>query len=171
MNTPQTNQRQPPQVPPPTPAEAQQQLQVMRPHIGGIIQITSHVHEAWTGGSNIHQNGMPLNVLCRRPLDFKAMNTVQEKYKEGLEAWFRLAAVDETSDVLITSWIEMIAQNMETLGMDTVFKIPNATNTHETDLLIDWTSIALIDIDEWINRLKSGIGTSNLCIYDRQNLQ
>ena len=82
-----------------------------------------------------------------------------------------MAAIDEESDIQLTVWIKMIARNMEILGMDTVFKVPNLSLMQETDLLKDWTSIAVVDVDEWITMLKTGVGSKPRCPYDKQNLE
>ena len=74
------------------------------------------------------------------------MTTVQTKCTEGLEERFKLAALDEESTVLLTMWIHMIAKNMRSLGLDTVFKIPNQSFTEEQDILVNWTALATIDI-------------------------
>ena len=169
VQTPET-----PQGPPPTPFEARKQLieeeemvTVVEPRVGGVIRISEKTREAWTGGSNIRKVYMPFNVMCRRPLEFKAMATVQEKCTQGLDAQFKLAAFDEQSSVLLTTWIEMLEKSMKILGMDTIFKIPKSNQTAEQDLLRNLTALPHADVDAWVSELKEG---ANACPYDIQNL-
>ena len=115
---------QPRTAPGPATNNSRPVLQIVPPRIGGILLDTQgRSFEAWTGGSNVRSNSMMRDGLCRRPMEYKAYAAVTQACKEGLPAEWRLGAEDENTTMQFTDWLEVLENNIATLGMDTPFHI------------------------------------------------
>ncbi len=138
--------------------------------------------EAWCGGSNLahRANQIPFGVLCRRPLDFKGATSIQASCCAGISKGIhKLKAMDEDDGILTTTWLSLIKHEIESRGMDSVFRVPNASHTDEICLLESWDKAGDpdFDTDDWQDQLLvSGVLDPDLltrqrvCTFDRQNL-
>ena len=55
------------------------------------------------------------------------------------------------------SWFQALSDSMESLGLDTLFCIPDATWTVEVNILKNWGKITPLLITDWLSKLKGGV--------------
>ena len=155
---------------------------IVIPRVGGVLSDNQNRPvEAWTGGSNLVGRGMPRDIMCRRPTDFKASLAVSEACTKGLPDPWKLGAQDEESVMQLTSWLEVLEKKIASTGMDTPFHIVvdkekrldqqrlpllERKGTTEIYVLKQWAMIGGVNIQEWEDIL-----TCAGCIYDLQNLE
>ena len=135
------------------------------PRVGG-----SNDGVAWTGGSNLdsEKNDVPTDVLCFRPENFKEMQKQHECLKKGLpiEQRLELGEGSKPSIILIT-WITWMMIEFTTKGMDTVFKILQAEDTSELDLVQNWGKATKEIVQTWDIKLQGTFGDK----FDKENLR
>ena len=96
-------------------------------------------NDAWVGGSNVENNKRtrPKSTLSRRPTDFKSSNLIETKAVAGLHEDRKLGSNEKTSKISLSSWVNSLKLYMEDRGLDTVFRMFDATTQTETYLLED----------------------------------
>jgi hypothetical protein len=148
--------------------------------IGGGTDDTSF----WTGGSNIPAKKLkkPKSYLARRPGDFRGAEKVETGCKAGLKYEIRPGLADEKSTytISLTEWVREIQKKLEDGGMDTVFRLYDATSTTpERYLLEKWGTIQEQEVTEWLNDLmvagvkydaQDATKRAPLCDFDLDNL-
>jgi hypothetical protein len=71
----------------------------------------------------------------------------------------------------------MINDACEQRGLDTIYKMPSATWSSETNLILNYGSTRLTQVQPWIIQLKTGVrdplngGRLPVCPYDITNLR
>jgi hypothetical protein len=147
---------------------------ITKPRVGEIVMFG--VNEvAWTGGSNITANQLsePKGINAYRPMtDFRSLRATMEACQKPLEESKRLDTADaKTNKITFISWMNCIKANVETRGMDTVFRVMDSTLTTETYMLNQWGEMTRDSVATWVASLEAGLGTATVpCAYDRANL-
>jgi hypothetical protein len=113
---------------PPAPAPA---FTVNKPRAGGILPDGDH-GEAWTGGSNLVTTSQPTYLTQRRPYKYSASQSLLNKIEAGIDD--KLGSPGEQSTCTFEHWMRLQSNAHVKFGMDTVFKVPNATWSEETNL-------------------------------------
>ena len=113
--------------------------------------------EAFTGGSNLAVSpSLPEWPLQRCPLKISDSQMFHNTCKAGLSN--KLAAVDSKhTETNIVDWFADLASQMMELGLDTVFRIPNASWTEEVHILHKWGEIKAAKVNAWRDELKQGV--------------
>ena len=144
------------------------------PRIGGLVPGESRLQEAWNGGSNLpsKRGGFPLYLQQWCPLKYLNARAFETTCAEGME--WKLPDAGESSDITLTFWFENLAAFLETLGLDTVFRIPSSSWSSEVYLAIEWGQNKEAIVSPWVQSLKQGVssplGVLPPCQYDLQNL-
>lgn len=60
-------------------------IQEAQPRVGAFIQVSKGATEAWVGGSNIRPIKRPVDLMCRRPTDFRSAHAAKIACKRGLQ--------------------------------------------------------------------------------------
>ena len=107
----------------------------------------------WTGGSNIQAKKLktPKIFIVRRPSGFLGAENVESGCKAGLEEENHLGLPDEKSKytISLTEWVRYINKKLEDGGMDTVFRIYDATKSvTEKYLITHWGTIKEDEISD-----------------------
>lgn len=77
----------------------------VQPRVGGFLQVGKGVTEAWVGGSNIRPIKRPVDLLCRRPTDFRSANVVKVACERGLLGNKKLLQCsDEEETITLVDW-------------------------------------------------------------------
>ena len=147
-------------------------ISVTKPRTGDIIAGTTDV---WVGGSNIHPFPEPVHLGQHRPTKYASALAVQTKNETGIE--YKLGRTEKDSDVSLTLWIGVLAQDIEEKGLDSIILVPNDTWTEETNIIQNYGKAKLSTLQPWIQQLtKTGVidGSGNalpLCVHDQKNLR
>ena len=144
------------------------------PRIGGILP-DEGPGEAWTGGSNITPSIMPMSLTQRRPWKYASAKGLEDDIKKGTKD--KLGLDEEESDCSFQLWLKQVHHGHVVYGMDTIFLMPNADWTRETNLFFDHT-LDMEKVKPWNDQLLIGvINKKNSppvqhppCSYDYQNL-
>ena len=156
-------------APPSRPSGAPAPVSAPAPRIGGFIPGDGG-QEAWTGGSNLpsRKSFFPLFLQQRRPLKYSNARAFELTCDAGME--WKLPDTGETSDVTLTFWFENLAASLDTLGLDTVFRIPAPDFSSEISLAEDWGQNKAAIVSPWVDSLKNGLPGLPACHCDLQNL-
>ena len=153
----------------------------LKPRIGGVTP-DGGPGEPWTGGSNINPLPISLHIHQRCPYKYSPSAALLAKIEEGAKD--KLGTNDQKSAVSFQMWLRAQAKAHQQLGLDTIFKIPNADWSSEKDLFQNYT-LPRYEINQWIGQLKNGclfydraeadvgnrLKTLHTCPYDQKNLQ
>jgi hypothetical protein len=82
----------------------------------------------------------PKGINAYRPMtDFRSLRATMEACQKPLEQSKQFDTADtKTSKITFISWMNCIKANIETRGMDTVFRVMDPTMTNETYMLHQW---------------------------------
>ena len=148
------------------------------PRVGGVVTLdnSKDLGEAFTGGSNIHQTlSLPLYGTQRRPIAFKDITVFETLVSKGSS--LKLASLDEKGNgTNLPEWFRGVAQGLISLGMDTVFRIPDAHWNSEVFIAQDWGQVSRDKIEPWVKQLRNGLVDPRnnevhpVCAYDISNL-
>ena len=145
--------------------EPVERVKMTEPRIGGNSDGV-----AWTGGSNLdgEKNTAPTDVLCFRPEHFKEMQKQHECLKKGLPSEQRLELGEGSKmSISLITWITWMMIEFTTKGMDTVFKILQAEDKSELDLVQNWGKATKEIVQTWVTRLQGSFGDK----FDKENLR
>ena len=140
------------------------------PRVGGIDTIKGEQY-AWTGGGNLPASRLtePATVKAYRPSDFKALQRMEKECEEGLPTTLRLSTPDkaatDASAVTLQLWIDRIKVALEARGLDSVFRMENATGTAEFYLMEEFGRADVTRVRTWVATLRA-----KGCTYDAKNL-
>ena len=123
------------------------------PRIGGILPDGAY-GEPWTGGSNINPPTMPTHVTQRRPYKYNSSAGLLKSFEKGIPE--KLGTEGEKTTCTFEHWMRLQSNAHERYGLDTVFKVPNATWTSELNLF-ECNSIQWKKLEPWVNQLLNGI--------------
>ena len=176
--TPRTPRGPPPTPPPPragvagrSSAATLPSFSTTPPRIGGVCPDDSF-GEPWTGGSNLAVKAIPTYLTQRRPYKYSSSQALLSKIEAGIPE--KLGLTDKDCSCSFEHWMLLQSNAHVRFGLDTVFMMPDATWTTETNLFQcyskSWSEIA-----PWIDQLQTGVskpGQAPLpaCTYDIQNL-
>ena len=134
-------------------------LNVVQPRVGGVLDLGDGKGEAFTGGSNlIGVQMIPMHIRQRRCTKMSAQTEFLDVLQKGTE--FKLGSKRESSakgSCSLVRWFQGVADTMEHLGLDTIFCIPNATWTGETNILKNWGKVTPTLVNDWLQELKTGV--------------
>mgnify|MGYP003433799043 FL=1 len=144
----------------------------IKPRVGGVIAGTTDV---WVGGSNIRPQLEPVYLGQHRPSKYASAMAVQTKNEAGIP--YKHGCTEADSDVQFTLWIDMIAQDIEEKGLDSLILVPNATWTTEVNIIKTYGAAKLGAMRPWIRQLTTdgvednhGI-VARVCAQDLKNLR
>ena len=132
---------------------------------------------AWTGGGSLIQTTLtdPVDIMAYRPDDYKGLARVEEKCKAGLPEAFHLATPDQinaagSKHASFKTWINLVKRELEMRGMDSVFRVLDASG-NESYILEEFGTTKGTKVKEWVENLLAGnIGGQGACPYDKSNL-
>ena len=81
-------------------------------------------------------------MMARPPTYLKSANSIEQIATKGLTENRHIVPEDKTSNITLTSWMNSIKTNLEERGLDTVFRVYDASTDVVTYLLKDWGSVA-----------------------------
>ena len=155
-------------------APTQMRQPLKPPRVGRLIYQDKSV-EPFTGGSNLTPfQYFPQHSEQHRPSKYNSVHDFEDKLSKGME--FKLGEDGENNGIQLTFWFNRLATNLELLGLDTVFKIPQPGWTEEINLAVDWGQCRESLVKPWIKSLNTGVYNEKQqkmfvsCPYDHQNL-
>jgi hypothetical protein len=110
--------------------------------------------EPWTGGANIQPPMMPTYLLQCHPLKYGSFKALLNEIGKGSKD--KLGLNEEKSDCTFQLRLKQQYRPHVELGLDTIFLIPNATWTVESNIFMDYT-ITFDKFLPWIKQLKEGV--------------
>ena len=147
---------------------------LMPPRIDRLIY-QDKCAEAFTGGSNLTCiQYFPQHSGQHHPSKYSSIHDCEDKLRKGME--FKLGEDGESNGVELTFWFDSLATNLELLGLDTVFKIPQPGWTREINLAVNWGNCRASLVKPWLKLLKTGLYDAKQqkmcapCPYDKQNM-
>ena len=114
----------------------------------------------WCGGGLLPTKSLirPKSTLAYRPEDFKSACKVEEGCQQGLPETKWLYLDQKKSKITLTSWIDALRVYMDERGLDSVFRVYDASQGTETYLLKNWGLVRnKAKINKWIEDLKTGV--------------
>ena len=102
--------------------------------------------------------------MARHPTDFKSANSIEQISTKGLAENQYIGIEEKTSKINLTSWVKYIKTYMEERGIDTVFRVYDASTDFETYLFEDWVSAEPKSIQQWVETLRTGVPNTQASI-------
>ena len=134
-------------------------LYIVVPRVGGELDLGDGKGEAFTGGSNlVGKYILPMHIRQRRCNKMSAQTDFLDVLKEGSE--LKLGSKREANakgSCSLVSWFQGLNHSMESLGLDTIFCIPDDTWYAEVNILKQWGKITPTLVTDWIKELKNGV--------------
>jgi hypothetical protein len=103
--------------------------------------------------------------MARRPTNFKPANTIKHITTKGLPDDRHIGPDEKTSNITLTSWVNLIRSYMEERGLDTVFYIYDGLTDSKTYLLTNWGSARPAKIEAWVATLHAGVPKTDGTVY------
>mgnify|MGYP003429931193 CR=1 FL=1 len=158
--TPRTPRGPPPTPPPPragvavrSSAATLPSFSTTPPRIGGVCP-DDRFGEPWTGGSNLAVKAIPTYLTQRRPYKYSSSQALLSKIEAGIPE--KLGLTDKDCSCSFEHWMLLQSNAHVHFGLDTVFFMPGATWTTETNLFQCYSK-SWPKITPWIDQLQTGV--------------